>query len=129
VATFNGVDLGMVEGWSTSPAPKDRQVTAYPGVDGLEITDLGARGGTSTFRVVLMAEDPPALAALKGTLVGLQQDGGAYDLVDDEGTTWTSVILAAVRPVPGRRLLYGWPAGDVPGVAQRVELEFLHTGD
>jgi hypothetical protein len=129
MATFNGVDLGMVEGWSTSPAAKDRQVTAYPGVDGLEITDLGARGGSSTFRVVLMAPDPPSLAALKGDLVALQQDGGAYDLVDDEGTAFPLVVLAAVRPVPGRRLLAGWPAGDFPGVAQRVELEFLHTGD
>ena len=122
MATFNGVDLGLVLDWQTTAAPVERQINSYPRVNGLEILNLGDRGGKTVVHALLTATDVYALAALRQTFLNLQLDGGAYSFVDPDSNVWTLVILEMFRP--GRRMLL---AGG--GVCQEYELDLLHTGD
>lgn len=121
MATFNSTDLGLVEEMSTSAAPKDLQANAYPGVDGLEILDMGARGGSTRVRGSLAGTSAADLASIHATLRGYQVAGGLATLVDANGVSWTDVILVMFQPV-GPRFSLG-PLG----VAQRYEAEFLHV--
>ncbi len=121
MASFNSFDLGLVQEWSTSAAPKDRQINAYNGVDGLENIDLGARGGTTTMQGLLGGSDIPDLKAIKAGLRALQVDGDAYTFIDPEDTEWDNVILVMFRTVGPRYFV----VGDA-GVVQRYELELLH---
>jgi hypothetical protein len=119
--TFNGADMQIVEEMQTYVLPKDRQLNAYPGVNGLESLDMGLRGGQTTARGVLGGTDLADLASVQGQFRALQADGGAYTLVDSNGTEWPDVILVMFRPTGKRFLL----AGDA-GICQRYEMEFLH---
>lgn len=121
MATFNDVDLGLVLEWSTTAAPKDRQINAYNGVDGLESTDLGARGGQTSLRALIAGVDVPGLGAVKAGFRGMQIAGGAAVLIDPEDAAWGNVVLVMFRPVGPRMLM----AGDA-GVCQEAEFEFLH---
>lgn len=124
MASFNGIDLGLILECNTFVAPKERQINAAPGVDGLEILDLGGRGGETRIEGVIAGVDVFGLAAVKGVFRDLQFEGGAHTLIDHEFTEWTNVILIMFKPI-GRRMLVAGSAG----LAQRYEMEFLHTGD
>lgn len=129
MATFDGNDLGLVEEWETTAAPKERQITGYPAVDGLEVTDLGARGGRTMIRGVLYFDlgdydsSILALAAYKQVLRNYQIDGGTYVFLDDEDTEWDDAILELFKPYGPRRNFNG------TGILQKYEMELLHTGD
>jgi hypothetical protein len=120
LASFNGYDLGIVEGWTTTAAPKELQVSGYPGVNGTEVVDMGARGGTTTLRGVLAGFDAFDLASIKATFMALQINGGSYTLVDPEFVSWFPVILRMFRPAEPRYNM------GIAGVAQRYEMEFFH---
>jgi hypothetical protein len=122
LAVFAGIDLGIIEECQGPyPEPKTRQVSGYPGVNGLELLDLGSRGLKASLRGVLLAASPAALSWAKQTLGGLVLDGGPYPFLDPDGTLWVGVVMTAWRPVGPRYLL----AGGL-GVAQRYDAEFLH---
>lgn len=123
MANLQGLDLGTVEECSTQPAPRERQVNAYPGVDGLEVLDLGARGGLTLVRGVIGGADLPTLAAVRSDFYALQQAGTFGDFVDTLGAVWPNACLARFRPV-GRVM----PAAG-GGFVQRYEAELFHSGD
>lgn len=120
MASYAGTDLGVVEACNTSAAPKERQVNAYPGVNGLQLLDHGSRGGMTALRGHLIASSKANLATLVDTFRGYQLAGGKASLVDTYGTTWTGVILTQFRPT-GR--FYAMPGGYF---CQAYEAEFLH---
>jgi hypothetical protein len=121
VASYNGIDLGIVEECNTWGNPRELQVNAYCGVDGLEVLDAGGRGGESHVVGALAGVDVGDLAAIKGALRAAQLAGGAAAFVDDEGTAWADVVLVRFRPF-GRRYVGG------DGVAaQRYEMDLMHV--
>lgn len=119
MANFNGIDLGLVEEISTAPAPNERQVNTYPGVNGLEVLDLGSRGGGTSLRGSLAGVDLYDLASIQNALRDVQQASVVGSLFDDVNS-WPDVLLVQFRPTGPRIPL---PFG---GVAQRYEAEFLH---
>jgi hypothetical protein len=121
MASFNGLDLGLIFAMSTAANPKARQVNAYAGANGLEVLDHGSRGGSSAVEGALAGSTPAGLAAAEGTFRSLQIDGGGYVLVDTLGNSWFNVILVQFNPV-GR---VGIVAGG--GYARRYAMEFLHV--
>lgn len=119
MASFNSTDLGIVEVCNTVQAPKERQVNAYPGVDGLQLIDHGTRGAITQLRGVLAASSRSGLATLLGTFRAYHAAGGKATLVDTYGVSWTNVILVQFRPIAN---IYPVPGG----FCTRYEAEFLH---
>ena len=121
MATFNGEDLGFIFAMNTAPATKSRQINTYPGANGLEVIDLGTRGGQTVLDGALFAANAASLAALEQSFRTLQEDGGPYNLVDTLGTAWSNVILVAFAP-QGR--VFSVVGG---ALARKYHAEFLHT--
>lgn len=96
--SFDGVSLGPVCITRTYANPVARQINEYPGVNGLEVLNMGSRGGTTEAEGFLIATDLPSLGAAFATFIAYQRDGGAYTLFDSKGIEWPSVILADFRP-------------------------------
>jgi hypothetical protein len=82
----------------TEPNEIARQINAYPGINGLEVLTLGSRGGRMAARGLLVAPSEPARAALFQVFRNYALDGGAYVLVDPDGTVWVDVILERFKP-------------------------------
>jgi hypothetical protein len=97
-ATFDNVSLGPLCTTRTYGNPHARQVNEYPGVNGLEVLNLGSRGGTTEAEGLLYGDTLLDLAAAFGTFIGYVRDGGAYTLEDSFGVSWDSVILVDFRP-------------------------------
>ena len=121
MAAFAGIDLGLVERYATSANPNDRQLNAYPGVNGLESLELGGRGGRTAVSGVLIAGSEAALESAKYQLMLLQVAGAPDVLVTPDGSAWPSVVMVAFQPAPGR-----FPMAAPPGYGQRYDAEFLH---
>lgn len=119
MASFNGTDLGIVEACNTAQAPKERQVNAYPGVNGLQLIDHGTRGAMTQLRGVAFASSRAALASTLDVFRGYLAAGGKATLVDTYGASWAGVILVQFRPVGN---IYPMPGG----FCIRYEAEFLH---
>lgn len=119
MASFNGTDLGIVETCITAQAPKERQVNAYPGVNGLQLIDHGTRGAVTSARGLFSASSRAALASVLNTFRGYHTAGGKATLVDTYGTSWSDVILVQFRPAG---VIYTSPGG----FCTRYEAEFLH---
>ena len=117
--SYAGFDLGLVFEMNTVPAPKARQITGYPGVNGLQCRDLGSRGGYTTVAAALGASTPGGLGLLIQGLRSLQQAGGESILIDEFGVAWPSVILDQFAPT-GR--IYTGPAG----FFKKYEAIFFH---
>lgn len=124
-ANYQGFGLGLVFQMTTSPNPKARQINAYPGSDGLQVIDHGARGGSTLLLAAFGASTPGGLAATEGRMFALQQDGRPGTLVDDLDRTWSNVILVTFR-TQGRveRIV----SADLPrgGYGRVYVAEFLH---
>lgn len=121
MASFAGLDMGIVEEFDGPTAePKARQVNAYPGVDGLELLDMGNRGDRVSIRGWVAGVDLLDLSGIKQAWRALVKDGGQYTLIDPDGVTWLGVILVHWRAHGPRRVL-----GGDQGVAQRFEAEYL----
>lgn len=121
MATYNGVDLGLIEEPQTVAAGNDLQVNAYPGVNGVEVLNLGSRGGTSLYRGAMSAINVAALDATFALFRAMQASGATATFVDAYGTIWFDVILKSFRPTGPRKLL-----ANNDGVIQRYEAEFFH---
>lgn len=96
--TFDGVWLGPICTTRTYANPVARQVNEYPGVNGLEVLNLGSRGGTTEADGLLFGTDLYDLANRFATFINYQRDGGAYVLYDSFGTAWPLVILVDFHP-------------------------------
>lgn len=124
MATFNGTSLGEVLVMNTAQAPKQRQVNAYPGVDGLQLIDHGTRGAMTSVQGVLYATGKSGLSSLLDTFRGYQSAGGKATLVDKLSKTWTNVILVQFAPVG--------PCYPIQGgvqFCQQYEAQFLHPDE
>ncbi len=121
MASFNGSDLGFIFTMSTSAAPKALQINAYAGADGLEVIDLGSRGGRTVVEGGLIAPNPGDLAAIEGAFRTLQVNALTSTLVDDLGTPWPGVKLLLFEP-RGRVCAMA----DSAGFARKYHAEFLH---
>jgi hypothetical protein len=121
MATYAAFDLGLIFEMVTVAAPNARQVNAYPGANGLEVIDLGSRGGQTTVLAALGASSSSGLATLIQGLRTLQVAGTANVLVDEFGVSWPGVILEMFAPVGPVRL------GTGGSFLQRYQAQFLHV--
>jgi hypothetical protein len=106
----------------TTAQGQQRQVNAYPGVNNLEVLNLGARGGQTSLAFEMTAPSLAALAAAEAAVRAYQLDGGKYVFVDRMGVAWPGVILDQFGP-----------AGDVDrladgsGYSRTYSARLLHT--
>jgi hypothetical protein len=125
MASFNGVDLGLVFRMNTAANPKSRQVNTYAGANGLEIIDQGSRGGSTDAEGAIINQTPYGLAAVDQQFRALQLDGSPFALVDTLGTTWPGVILVQYKP-EGRVYRVIGPFG-LLYFGRKYRAEFLHV--
>lgn len=98
MASFGGANVfGIGVRMLTAVNPRDRQVNAYPGVNGLEVLDGGSRGLVTLVSGTLIGSDETGLAAAEMFFLSFF-DGSAYPLVDSMGRAWPSVRLERFRP-------------------------------
>ena len=121
MASFNGLDMGLVFENPVAPNPNGRQINAYCGANGLEVLNMGSRGGQSTADGLLFAPSVGGLSAYEQAFRSLVVDGGGYGLIDTMGNAWFPVILAMFTPVgPVLNIAGG-------GYGRRYHAEFLHV--
>ncbi len=120
--SFAGVNIfGLAVQMTTALNPRDRQLNAYPGLNGIEALDGGSRGLVTSVRGMLHGAGASGLAAVERTFLGLF-DGKAYPLVDTLGRVWPSVRLERYQPADR-------VGQDASGVHVRAySAEFLHLG-
>ena len=106
---------------STQDNPRADQKNAFPGVSGIESLDLGLRGRVTTVSGRLGAASIPLLAAAEA-LFRSYNDGRAYVLYDNCGTTWANVKLD--RFAPQGRVQVGLFNGAL--YSRRYEATFFH---
>jgi len=123
-ASFNGISLGLVFTMPVTTNPNARQVNAYCGANGLEVINMGSRGGHTVLEGAIVAAGPSALAAAEASLIAMVRDGGAYTMVDSLGTAWPGVILVTFQPKGRVYPVVGFPPGLY--VARKYDAEFLH---
>jgi hypothetical protein len=103
-----------------TPNPVDLQISAYPGVYGLHVTNMGGRGGTTIATGTLVAFDDAALTDLEDVFRAYQQSAAPCILIDDMGNAWPMVVL----------LNYGRTSNQMVDAAGFVsvdyEVTFLH---
>jgi hypothetical protein len=92
-ATYGGVAIfGLVESFVATVNPVARQVTAFPGVNGLLSKFLGSRGTTYRIRGVLNDNSLGALNADEQVLLSYA-DGIARTLTDVRGRSFSNVVF------------------------------------
>lgn len=124
MASFNSTSLGTVLVMNTARNPKQRQVNAYPGVDGLQLIDHGTRGAMTSCSGLLTGTGVGGLSTILDTFHGYQEAGGKATLVDKLGKSWTNVILVQFTPVG--------PCYPIQGgvlYCQQYEAQFLHPDE
>jgi hypothetical protein len=96
--SFGGANVfGTAVAMSTADYPRQNQVNAYFGLNGLEMLDGGARGRVTIVEGVLYGNTAAALAGAEATFRSYN-DGVARVLVDQFGTSWMNVKLDLFRP-------------------------------
>jgi hypothetical protein len=96
--SFGGANVfGTAVTMSTADYPRQYQVNAYFGLNGLEMLDGGARGRVTLVEGILYGSTAAALAGAEATFRSYN-DGIARVLVDQFGTSWASVTLDFFRP-------------------------------
>lgn len=127
MATFNGISLGLVTECYDEPNEKRRQINAYPGVNGLEMLDMGTAGGTIVVESLITATDMPALLSAEQVYFGWQSATAFQaQLVNNQGATYASVYLnkyiqkSRIKPGPTADF------GGSGGFARQVRFEFVY---
>lgn len=120
MASFNGVDLGICY-IQTEANPSERQVNAYPGVNGLEILTMGSRGWKSHAQGTLFATSAAGLILLESAFRNLEANETVSLLVDTLGVVWANVRIDHYRPTGD-----AFPVG-IGGVGRSYEMTFLHS--
>ena len=122
MALFNGVDLfGSVCTVATVWNPKRRQVTKYPGVNGMVWKDLGDNGGQSTVTGLIYASNSFLLATIEATINAIQLAGNAGVFVDNYGNSISNTILDVFEPAERIMVLAGGQ-----GVCRSFRCTFIH---
>lgn len=122
IATFNGSSIfGVVFSMATQDNPRSEQQNAFPGVSGVESLDLGKRGRVTAVSGRLGASTIGGLATLEA-LFRSYNDGLAYVLYDNCGTTWANVKLH--RFAPEGRVQIGLLDGAL--YSRKYEATFTH---
>lgn len=98
MASFNGVDMGIVIEKIPSVNPIERQINKYPGVNGLQILQGGTRGGTIKVHGVLISDTVADLEAMEQTWYSAAAAGTTGTLVDDAGNSFANCILMSFVP-------------------------------
>lgn len=117
--SFAELPLGAICTTRTYGNPQSRQINEYPGINGIEVLNLGSRGGTTEAEGLMWGSTFAELASLFGAFTALQLDGGAYTLVDIYGVVYQQVILVDFRPA-------GLVKPAAPGYAREFKALFLH---
>jgi hypothetical protein len=120
-ASFDGVWLGPFTFLDTAPLPLARQVNEYPGIDGIEVLRMGARGFESEGHGAFVGATGSAINQQFAVMYAYHQDGGAYTLIDQTGVPWDNVLVLDFRPDGG---FYPARGG---GYARRWKAQFLHV--
>lgn len=128
MASFNGVDLGLVFEMNVAPNPKARQINTYAGGNGLEVLDQGSRGGSSYVEGAVISPFQSGLGAVEQGFRALMVDGGAYTLVDTLGTAWPTVILVQYSPKGRVYRAIGYGPVGILYYARKYRMELLHVG-
>jgi hypothetical protein len=100
IPSFNGqfifgIDVTMV----TVDPPRETQVNAFQGVNGIETIDHGSRQRYTNVTGRFVAPDLATLGALENTFRSYK-DPFAYTLVTTEGLAWDEVKLESFEPTP-----------------------------
>jgi hypothetical protein len=118
--SFNGVNIfGRSVQITTANNPRDEQVIAAPGSNGVAAMDLGSRGKVTTVSGVLVGINAAALNLAMGYFRTFD-DGQPYVLEDSFGNLWPYVKLR--RFVPGRKVKFD----PLHGYCVEYEAEFQH---
>lgn len=104
VPSFNGefifgADVVMV----TSDPPRDVQVNAFIGINGVEVIDLGRRARYTMVTGRFIGVDEYGLGAIENYFRSYN-DGYAYTLITTDGLVWPDVKLESFEPQPPMRL-------------------------
>ncbi|MDR3639061.1 MAG: hypothetical protein P4L84_34975 [Isosphaeraceae bacterium] len=98
MATFNGIDMGIVIEKIPVVNPIERQINTYPGVNGLQILQGGTRGGTIMIKGVLVSDSVYDLEAMEQTWHEAAASGVIGTFVDDVGGTYGNCLFIVFRP-------------------------------
>ena len=97
VATYGGLALfGSAATVHVAAETNARQITGYPGVHGLEVLDLGRRGGTGRIDGIWFFVSPLDLQTTLATWTFLC-DGTPRTLIDTKGLIWPQALLDPYR--------------------------------
>lgn len=97
--TLGGANIfGLAATAVPVPAGRRRQFNAYPGVDGLELLDLGGDGGTIQITGVHEAADLAGLAVIQQSVRNYLGSYTVYPFVDALGVTWPHCVLETFEP-------------------------------
>jgi hypothetical protein len=122
MATFSGVDLfGSVCTVKTVQAPRRRQMTRYPGVNGIASKDMGGDGGVSVVDGWLYAPTTGGLDSAEATIRGYQYGTVPQVFVNNYGDSFNNVLLNEFET--DDRV---YPLAGGQGFARRFRAIFLH---
>ena len=96
--SYGGINIfGTAVSMSTTDNPRDTQLNAFFGLNGLESLDGGMRGRSTQVTGLLYGTSPAGLASAEALFRSFN-DGIARVLVDNLGVAWSSVRLAQFQP-------------------------------
>ncbi len=99
MASYGGASIfGTSLSMTTAQPPREAQINAFFGVNGLECLDGGARGRVTFARGLLIGNSALELN-LAENLFRSFHDGQARILVDNIGNTWPDVRMLAFLPL------------------------------
>lgn len=87
--------------WTEDP-PREKQVNAFVGINGVEVLDLGLRQRTTHVKGRYTAPDEFTLGALFATL-GAYKNAFSYTLVTTKGQVYNFVQLHSYAEIPPAR--------------------------
>ena len=119
VSFDNNLIFGRSISVITDDIPRTTQRTAFAGLNGMAILDLGQHGRTSEVNCVLFGPDAASLNAAIGAIRNYK-DGNLYVFVDSYGNAWLNVMIESFRPA-------GRPIQDSRGFYQAYSITLFHA--
>ena len=106
MASYGGASIfGTSLSMATAQTPREAQINAFFGVNGLECLDGGARGRVTFARGLLVGNSALELN-LAENLFRSYHDGQGRILVDNIGNTWPDVRMLAFNLRPAFRSIF-----------------------
>ncbi len=85
---------------TTDEPPNEIQMNAFPGINGVEVLDLGSRVRHTHVRSRYVADSMEGIGALFGILRNYKRNPQAFPLYTTAGETFPLVKLQSFRPIP-----------------------------